>query len=135
MWYRGYFELQITQESVRALFFGLPTILNRNPHEISLANFTVLKNENRLQRPVGGGEVESGSLKEGKVALKFLANNTETGEWFVTGEGRGWEGGKEKQVSVCKVYFPFPLWMMRGVCEFWLMIVPAVKGWLEGIVW
>ena len=51
-------------------------------------------------------------------------------------EGRGWEGGKQKQVShVCEV-FPFvPLFMMRGVCELWLIIVPVVKGWLEGIVW
>jgi alkaline phosphatase D len=49
MWYRGYFEMQISQEEVRALFFGLPTILNRNPHEIPIANFTVRKDENRLQ--------------------------------------------------------------------------------------
>jgi len=128
MWYRGYFELQITQEEVRALFFGTPTILNRNPHEIPLANFTVRKDENRLQRPVGGGEVESGSLKDGKLALKFLANNTETGEWFVTEEGKGWQREKQ-QVSRCVKYFPFPLWMMRWDCELWLIIV----GWFEGL--
>ena len=85
MWYRGYFELRITQETVQALFFGLPTILNRNPHEIPLANFTVRNGKNRLEKP---GEVESGSLKGGEAKLGFLANDTETGEWFVTEEGR-----------------------------------------------
>jgi alkaline phosphatase D len=99
MWYRGYFEMQISQEEVRALFFGLPTILNRNPHEIPIANFTVRKDENRLQRPVGGGRVETGSLKDGKVALEFLANDTETGQWFVTEEGKGAARGQQKQVS------------------------------------
>jgi hypothetical protein len=84
---------------VRALFFGLPTILNRNPHEIPIANFTVRKDENRLQRPVGGGRVETGSLKDGKVALEFLANDTETGQWFVTEEGKGAARGQQKQVS------------------------------------
>jgi len=88
MLYRGYFEMQITREEVRALFFGLPTILNRNPHEIPLANFTVKRDENQLARPVGGGQAESGSLKDGKIALTYLTNNTETGEWFVTEHGR-----------------------------------------------
>lgn len=88
MFYRGYFELQISQEQVRAAFFGTPNIQNRNPHEIPLANFTVLRDENKLQRPVAGGEVETGSLKGGKVALSYLTNNTETGEWFVTENGR-----------------------------------------------
>jgi alkaline phosphatase D len=88
MLYRGYFEMQITREQVRALFFGLPTILNRNPHEIPLANFTVKRDENALERPVGGGSAESGSLKDGKILLTYLTNNTETGEWFVTEHGR-----------------------------------------------
>jgi alkaline phosphatase D len=88
MLYRGYFEMQITREQVRALFFGLPTILNRNPHEIPLANFTVRRDENQLERPVGGGQAESGSLKDGKIMLTYLTNDTETGEWFVTEHGR-----------------------------------------------
>jgi alkaline phosphatase D len=88
MLYRGYFEMQITREQVQALFFGLPTILNRNPHEIPLANFTVKRDENALERPVGGGSAESGSLKDGKILLTYLTNNTETGEWFVTEHGR-----------------------------------------------
>lgn len=82
--YRGYFEMQITREQVRAVFFGLPTITNRNPYEIPLANFTVQSGDNRLERPVGGGRAESGSLKDGKIALEFMTNDTETGEWFVS---------------------------------------------------
>lgn len=88
MFYRGYFEMQITREQVRALFFGTPNIQYRNPYEVPLANFTVMSEENKLQRPVAGGEVESGSLKGGKVALSYLTNNTETGEWFVTEDNR-----------------------------------------------
>ena len=36
LYYRGYFELQIGQDSVNASYFGMPTIVNRNPDEISL---------------------------------------------------------------------------------------------------
>lgn len=84
MFYRGYFELQIERDELRALFFGLPTILDRNPYEVPLANFTVRKDENKLARPVAGGRAESGSLKGGKVALEYLTNDTVTGEWFVS---------------------------------------------------
>ena len=34
LYYRGYFELHISQESVKAKYFGMPTIVNRNPDEI-----------------------------------------------------------------------------------------------------
>lgn len=88
MWYRGYFELQIAREEVRALFFGTPSITTRNSLEIPIANFTVKKGENRLQQPVGGGKVETGSLKGGERGLGFLANDTSTGEWSVSEHGR-----------------------------------------------
>jgi len=39
LYYRGYYELQISQESVKASYFGMPTIVNRNPDEISLYVF------------------------------------------------------------------------------------------------
>ncbi|KAM0713864.1 hypothetical protein Q7P37_010826 [Cladosporium fusiforme] len=84
MFYRGYFELQIERDELRALFFGLPSIVDRNPYEVPLVNFTVRKDENKLARPVAGGRAESGSLKDGKVVLEYLTNNTETGEWFVS---------------------------------------------------
>lgn len=84
LYYRGYFELQISYDEVQAAFFGLPTIVNRNPYEISLANFTVKSGENRLQREIAGGRVESGSLKGGQVTQTNLTNNTETGVWFVS---------------------------------------------------
>ena len=85
LYYRGYFELHVSQEEVSARYFGLPTIKDRNPYEISLANFTVRSGENRLQRPVGGGMAHSGSLKDGQVIVRNVTNNTETGMWSVSG--------------------------------------------------
>jgi hypothetical protein len=49
----------------------MPTIITRNPNEISLANFTVLSGANRLERHGAsvamGGAVENGAVKFGKV--------------------------------------------------------------------
>lgn len=83
IYYRGYFELQIGYDEVNASYFGMPTIINRNPYEISLANFTVKSGANRLQRPVAGGVVESGALKIGQVVQTNATNNTQTGAWFI----------------------------------------------------
>jgi alkaline phosphatase D len=85
LYYRGYFELQIGYDEVNASFFGIPNIKNANADEISLANFTVKSGENRLQRPVGGGIVESGSLKGGLVTQTNITNNTATGQYRITG--------------------------------------------------
>ncbi|KAF2767374.1 hypothetical protein EJ03DRAFT_329273 [Teratosphaeria nubilosa] len=84
LYYRGYFELQITYDEVNASFFGLPTIITRNPYEISLANFTVKSGANRLQRPIAGGVAESGSLKGGRITQTNITNNTATGQYFVS---------------------------------------------------
>lgn len=84
LYYRGYYELHLNYEEVTARYFGLPTVLNRNPNEISLANFTVKSGENRLQRPVGGGVVESGRLKEGVMVQTNVTNATDTGLWFIS---------------------------------------------------
>ena len=86
LYYRGYYELHITPEEVSAQYFGLPTIVNRNAWEISLANFTVVSGENRLHRPVAGGTVESGSLKGGSVRQTNATVDTQTGRWFVSHE-------------------------------------------------
>lgn len=83
LYYRGYFELQIGYDEVNASYFGMPTIVNRNPYEISLANFTVKSGSNRLQRPVAGGKVESGALKLGQVVSTNATNNTQSGLWFI----------------------------------------------------
>ena len=83
-YYRGYFELHITAEKIDAYYFGCPTVATRNPFEISLANFTVIAGRNRLQRPVAGGSVESGSLQGGKVEMTNLTLNTETGKYLFT---------------------------------------------------
>jgi len=52
-----------------------------------LANFTVISGENRLKRTngvVGGGLVESGSLKFGTMSGTNLTNDTATGAYFIS---------------------------------------------------
>ncbi|KJY00786.1 alkaline phosphatase like protein [Zymoseptoria brevis] len=87
IYYRGYFELSLSYDEVNASFFGMPTIVTRNSMEISLANFTVKSGENRLQRPIAGGKVESGSLKGGVVMQTNATNDTSTGMWSVSMAG------------------------------------------------
>ena len=84
LYYRGYFELHFSYDQVEAKYFGLPTIVSRNPYEISLANFTVKSGENRLARPIAGGIAESGSLKGGSISQTNITNNTETGKYFIS---------------------------------------------------
>ena len=84
LYYRGYFELHITYDRVNASYFGLPTIVTRNPYEISLANFSVVSGENRLARPIAGGVAESGSLKGGVIRQTNVTNNTMTGQYLIT---------------------------------------------------
>ncbi|KAL8898220.1 MAG: hypothetical protein Q9207_006819 [Kuettlingeria erythrocarpa] len=88
LYYRGYFELHISQDSVNASYFGLPTVINRNPDEISLANFTVLNGANALYRnPVpAGGVVENGALKGGETVQTNVTNSTSTGQYFISRE-------------------------------------------------
>jgi alkaline phosphatase D len=83
IYYRGYFELEIGHEALKAQFFGLPTYATRNGYEISLANFTVFPGENRLHRSVAGGKVEFGSLKGGEVTLGNVTHDTGSDTWFV----------------------------------------------------
>jgi alkaline phosphatase D len=87
LYYRGYYELHISSEEVNANFFGMPTVLSRNAWEIPIANFTVKTGENKLQRPVGGGVVESGSLKGGKTVQTNATHDTGNGTWFVSHAG------------------------------------------------
>ncbi|KAH7044618.1 alkaline phosphatase-like protein [Macrophomina phaseolina] len=69
LWHRGYIELTLTAERAEARFFGIPDVKRRSGMEVSLANFTVLAGEGRLERPVAGGMVESGSLKGGETRM------------------------------------------------------------------
>lgn len=89
-YYRGYYELHVTREKIDARYFGMPTIVNRNPDEISLANFTVLNGGNRLERfngsPAVGGVVESGALKAGTVTQTNITNATDMGRYFISQE-------------------------------------------------
>lgn len=84
-YYRGYFELQISPESVKASYFGTPSLETRNGFEVSLANFTVSNSGNGLSRPVAGSNsVENGALQGTRVASGTnLTVDTNTGEWFV----------------------------------------------------
>jgi alkaline phosphatase D len=76
--------LHISGEEVVANFFGMPTVVQRNGWEIPIANFTVKAGANKLQRPVGGGVVESGSLKGGKTVQTNATIDTNNGTWFVS---------------------------------------------------
>lgn len=86
LYYRGYFELHISPDKVDANFFGLPTVVNRTGWEIPIANFTVEAGANKLRRPVGGGLVESGSLKGGETRETNVTVDTSDGTWFVSHE-------------------------------------------------
>lgn len=87
LYYRGYYELHITQQQVQARYFGMPTLVNRNPGEISLANFTVLSGENRLHRfngTVVPAPVENGYVKFGQVKQTNITNSTDTGLYYIS---------------------------------------------------
>lgn len=84
LYYRGYYELHISPQQVVANFFGLPTVVSKNGWEIPIANFTVQAGANRLQRPVGGGVVESGSLKGGRTVQTNITIDTTDSTWFVS---------------------------------------------------
>ncbi|KAL2356927.1 phosphodiesterase/alkaline phosphatase D precursor [Cryomyces antarcticus] len=84
LYYRGYYELHVSNDEVNASYFGMPTVVTRNPYEISLANFTVKSGANKLSRPVAGGVAESGSLKRGQISQTNLTHDTSNGTYFVS---------------------------------------------------
>lgn len=77
--------MHISKERVLAKYFGTPSLKTRNGFEVSLANFTVEKDGNKLSRPVAGGVVESGALQNGGKAglLSNVTVDTNSWEWFV----------------------------------------------------
>ena len=89
-YYRGYFELYISHAQVQAQYFGMPTIVNRNSGEISLANFTILAGANALKRVNGtvamGGAVENGYVKGGHTLQTNITNATDTGMYFISND-------------------------------------------------
>ncbi|KAL9594562.1 MAG: hypothetical protein Q9219_006965 [cf. Caloplaca sp. 3 TL-2023] len=82
-YYRGYFLMNVGRDRIETQFFGSPSVATRNPYDLPLANFTVLAGGNRLERPVAGGSVETGSLRGGNVEHSNLTLNTASGEWEV----------------------------------------------------
>lgn len=80
-YYRGYMELHVSHEKIDAQFFGCPTVRDRNAWDLPIANFTVYAGENHLARPLAGGQVEAGALKEGAVKHTNISLNTDTMEW------------------------------------------------------
>jgi alkaline phosphatase D len=82
-YYRGYFELHISAAQVDAKYFGVPTVAERTPYELSMANFTVVNGQNRLQRPLSGGVAESGALRGGEIQSTNVTWDTEAGGWSV----------------------------------------------------
>ena len=88
VYYRGYFELRVSKQQVDAEYFGLPAIINRNPHETSLANLTVMKDADVLKRVGGttamGGVVENGAVKFGKAVQTNITKSTDTGRYYIS---------------------------------------------------
>ncbi|RMZ91095.1 hypothetical protein DV736_g1689, partial [Chaetothyriales sp. CBS 134916] len=87
LYYRGYFELHINHTAATAQYFGMPTIVDRNPGEISLANFTILSGANHLERFGGSvvpGPVENGYVKFGTANPTNITNNTLTGQYYIS---------------------------------------------------
>ncbi|KAJ4315322.1 hypothetical protein N0V94_006018 [Neodidymelliopsis sp. IMI 364377] len=86
-YFRGYLALYLNANEARAEYYGSPTVRTRNPYDIPLANFTVKAGANHLQRPIAGGSVNSGYLKNadqpGRVAgvNGTIALDTVTGSW------------------------------------------------------
>ena len=70
-------------DAVKAKYYGIPTLVQRTALEVSLANFTVLRDANALSRPVAGGVVASGTLKNGRTVQTNITNNTLTGRYTV----------------------------------------------------
>lgn len=64
---------------------GSPSVATQNSWDLPLANFTVKAGDNHLQRPVAGGQVESGALRGGKVKHTNLTLDTDSGDWKVIG--------------------------------------------------
>ncbi|KAK9435616.1 Alkaline phosphatase D-related protein [Metarhizium brunneum] len=84
-YYRGYFELTITPDKAAAQYYGCPTVATRNGWDLPLANFSIVAGGNHLERPIAGGKVESGALRDGQVKHSNLTLNTNTGKWEVIG--------------------------------------------------
>ncbi len=84
-YYRGYFLLDVARDRLAARFYGTPSVAERHPWELPLANFPVRAGANRLQRPVAGGAVEAGRLKGGQTRPTNVSLNTDTGAWGVVG--------------------------------------------------
>lgn len=82
-YYRGYYELDVGYDELKAKYFGIPTTRVQNGYEISLANFTVKSGENRLSRKggVAGGVVESGFLRGGKISGSKTTFDTGSGKF------------------------------------------------------
>ncbi|KAK4118692.1 hypothetical protein N657DRAFT_627997 [Parathielavia appendiculata] len=71
LFYRGYFEMSIGYEAIKATFFGISDVKKRSDDEVVLAQFLINSGENRLARnpTVGGGRAKSGALKNGRVDI------------------------------------------------------------------
>lgn len=64
---------------------GCPSVATRNGWDLPLANFSIVAGGNHLERPIAGGKVESGALRDGQVKHSNLTLNTNTGKWEVIG--------------------------------------------------
>jgi alkaline phosphatase D len=85
-YFRGYLALYLNAEEARAEYYGTPTVRSRNSYDIPLANFTVKAGANHLTRPIAGGKVASGYLKNADVPGQVTGVNSTTALDTVTGQ-------------------------------------------------
>lgn len=63
--YRGFFTLEVATNNVTATFYAMRNLNTSNTDGFASAKFVVHSGQNRLARPVAGGNVLAGALRNG----------------------------------------------------------------------
>lgn len=75
VYYRCSYEMRDSYDKVDARFFGISSLVQHLPYEISISNYIVLSGTHSLQKLVGGGKIHSGGLKNGQTVETNITNN------------------------------------------------------------
>ena len=75
--YRGFYELHLTYNEATAYYYSFPDIRTRNSNEHLSAVFTVKAGANCVERPIAGGTVGYGVLKNGSSKNHTLTEDEE----------------------------------------------------------
>ncbi|KAH8107538.1 PhoD-like phosphatase-domain-containing protein [Phellopilus nigrolimitatus] len=63
--YRGFFTLEVSTHNVTATYYAMRNISSPNTDGFASAKFVVKSGQNKLARPVAGGSVSAGALRNG----------------------------------------------------------------------